>query len=60
MKYITKDERERKRPSVRRRARDESGPQAAESGRLQHGEHQRSEEPGHQPHRGEVSTGQEP
>lgn len=31
-----------------------------ESGRLRHREHQRSEEAGHEPRRGEVSTGQEP
>lgn len=53
-------DRVRKRPFTRRRARSESVPVSAESGRLRHREHQRSEEPGHEPRRGEVSTGQEP
>lgn len=38
----------------------ESEPVSSESGRSSHREHQRSDEPDHEPRRGEVSAGQEP
>lgn len=56
---VEKD-RGQKRTPARRRVRGESGPASAESGRLQHRDHERSEEPGHEPRRGELSPGQEP
>jgi hypothetical protein len=49
-----------KRPQQREQAPEDVAAKTTESGRLRHREHQRSEEAGHEPRRGEVSTGQEP
>jgi hypothetical protein len=49
-----------KRLSTRHRETPEPVPVSIDSGRSSHREHQRSEEPDHEPHRGEISPGQEP
>lgn len=43
----------------REQEQDAMAVKTVESGRLRHREHQRSEEAGHEPRRGEVATGQE-
>lgn len=55
-----KARRQRKQPSAQDPEPREPEPPSADSGRLQHRDHQRTEEPDHEPRRGEVSPGQEP
>lgn len=50
----------RKRPSMGHPEPREPEPPSTDFGRLQHRDHERSEEPDHEPRRGEISPGQEP